>query len=77
MAELTQLLKVDEFAAALGVRPSCIRRWILERRISSVKVGRLVRIPALEIERMINEGLRTYQKRVHSRSRHEMDESNV
>jgi excisionase family DNA binding protein len=54
-----QLLTVNQFAAALGVTPACIRRWLLERRIASVKVGRrLVRIPAEEAQRIIEAGLR-------------------
>lgn len=59
MSDETRLLKVDDFAAALGIKTSCARRWILERRIASVKVGRrLVRIPAGEIDRIILAGLR-------------------
>jgi len=53
-----ELLSVPEFANLLGVKPSCIRRWILERRITVVKLGRLVRVPSSEVERLINAGLR-------------------
>jgi excisionase family DNA binding protein len=56
------LLRVDEFAAALGVTRSCVRRWILERRITSVKVGRLVRIPADEVDRLVKNGLRPFRQ---------------
>jgi excisionase family DNA binding protein len=56
---MDKLLKVDQFAELLGVRPCCIRRWILERRISVVKVGRLVRIPLSEFDRVMVEGIRT------------------
>jgi excisionase family DNA binding protein len=52
------LLSVPQFAAALGVTPACIRRWILERKITTVKLGRLIRIPSLEVERLVNAGLR-------------------
>ena len=53
-----QLLTVPEFAAALNVTQAAVRRWILESRISRVRVGkRLVRIPASEVERIIAEGL--------------------
>jgi excisionase family DNA binding protein len=52
------LMKVPEFAGALTVTSACVRRWILERRVVSVKVGRLVRIPASEVERIIAAGLR-------------------
>lgn len=52
------LLSVPQFADALGVTPACIRRWILERKITTVKLGRLIRVPASEIERLIDGGLR-------------------
>jgi len=52
------LLTVDEFAGQLRVTRACVRRWILQRRVSVVKVGRLVRLPASEIRRIIDEGSR-------------------
>lgn len=55
---LPLFMTVAEAAVALGVTQSCIRRWILERRIATVKIGRLVRIPASEIQRIIETGLR-------------------
>ncbi len=53
-----KLLSGPEFGAALGVTSACIRRWLLERKIAHVKVGRLVRIPASEIDRLVSEGSR-------------------
>jgi excisionase family DNA binding protein len=52
------LLSVPQFADALGVTKACIRRWILERKITTVKLGRLIRVPASEVERLVNSGLR-------------------
>ena len=52
------LLRVDEFAASLGVTPACVRRWLLERKIVSTRIGRLVRIPSSEVQRLVDEGLR-------------------
>lgn len=52
------LLSAREFATALNVSLACARRWILERRVATVKIGRLVRIPASEVDRLINSGLR-------------------
>jgi excisionase family DNA binding protein len=54
----TRLLSVSEFSEALGVTIACSRRWLLERRITFTKIGRLVRIPATEIDRLIAEGMR-------------------
>jgi excisionase family DNA binding protein len=58
MIEQPVLLSVEEFSATLKITVSCTRRWILEHRIATVKLGRLVRIPHTELERLINVGLR-------------------
>jgi excisionase family DNA binding protein len=58
MEKNKSLLRVNEFAAQLDVTPACIRRWLLERKIASTRIGRLVRIPASEIERLVQSGLR-------------------
>ena len=55
-------LQVDEFAEALGITPACVRRWLLERKINSVRVGRLVRIPASEVDRIIESDSRPAKK---------------
>lgn len=52
----SELLTPHEFANALRVSLACVRRWLLLRRIASVRVGRLVRIPADEVRRIINAG---------------------
>jgi excisionase family DNA binding protein len=52
------LLTVGEFADELRVTCACVRKWILERRVAVVKIGRLVRLPASEIHRIIDEGFR-------------------
>jgi excisionase family DNA binding protein len=56
-----ELLTLKEFAEVFELTVSCVRRWIREGRIASVKVGRrLVRIPDGEVERLLIEGLRPY-----------------
>ena len=52
------LLSVPQVAERLNVTRACIRRWILERRVAVVKVGRLIRIPASEIDRLVQSGFR-------------------
>ena len=53
------LLKVHEFAATLNITVACTRRWLLERKITGIKIGKkLIRIPASEAQRIIEEGLR-------------------
>ena len=48
-----QLLTVTEVATRLGLKPTTIRRRILERRIAYVKLGRAVRIPIEAVEALI------------------------
>jgi excisionase family DNA binding protein len=52
------LLSVKEFACTLNITVACVRRWILERKIETIKLGRLIRIPTSEVERLVNSGLR-------------------
>lgn len=52
-----QLLRVCDVAKLLAVKESTIRAWLLARRISRVRVGRRsVRVPASEVQRLIQEG---------------------
>ncbi len=55
---MNKLLDIPQFADLLGVSRACVRRWVLERRVSIVKIGRLVRIPTSEYERIVTEGTR-------------------
>jgi excisionase family DNA binding protein len=56
-AAQTHLLRVEEAAALLAIRPSTVRAWLLTRRIGKVRVGRrAIRIPAGEVARIIAEG---------------------
>lgn len=63
MGNQDSLLTVDEFAGQLRVTRACVRKWILERRVAVVKVGRLVRLPASEIRRIIDDGSRPRAQR--------------
>jgi excisionase family DNA binding protein len=38
------LLSIEETAQYLGLRPATIRRWVFERRLPTVKLGRRVLI---------------------------------
>ena len=51
-----RLFTVDEFARELKITGGCVRRWVLLRRISTVRVGRLVRVPTSELERIVSDG---------------------
>lgn len=53
-----KLLSVFDAEALTGRRANTWRRDIRERRVASVKLGRLVRIPLSEVERLVNIGYR-------------------
>jgi excisionase family DNA binding protein len=56
--KLGELLRIDQFAEMLNIRPSTVRAWLLRRRIAKVRISkRAVRIPATEAERLIQEGI--------------------
>ena len=48
-----QLLTVVQAADRLGLKPATIRRRILERKLTYVKLGRAVRIPVEVIDALI------------------------
>jgi excisionase family DNA binding protein len=51
-----KLLKVPDAAELLALSQKTVWQWIGERRIGVVRLGRAVRIPQSEIDRLINEG---------------------
>jgi excisionase family DNA binding protein len=53
-----ELLRLEEFAFQLRITLACARRWARERKITVVKIGRLVRVPKSEVARVIGEGTR-------------------
>lgn len=52
------LLTVEEAATHLRIKPSTIRRWIFDRSIEVVHIGRAVRIPTRVVEEIIRDGTR-------------------
>lgn len=60
---MSEILTIPEFAARLKITTACVRRWIVEKRVTTIKLGRLVRIPASEAERMIDDGTRPARNR--------------
>lgn len=62
------LLTVEEFADELRVSRACVRKWILERRVAVVKVGRLVRLRSSELRRIVDEGSRPRAQRHHDKA---------
>ncbi len=52
----SELLNIHEAAHRLGLKASTLRAWVLARRIAYCKIGRAVRIPAFEIEKIVERG---------------------
>ncbi len=52
------LLTVGEVAVRTGWKPCTVRKKILRREIGYVKLGRSVRIPESELDRLISNGFR-------------------
>jgi len=56
---MEKLLTVKEAAERLCLQPSTIRKWLLRRELSYVKVGkRSIRITEREVDRLITSGSR-------------------
>lgn len=51
-----QLRTVRQVAEELGLAPVTIRTWMAQRRLRYIRLGRAVRIPAGEIQRLIDAG---------------------
>lgn len=56
------VLTLEQGAVYLNVRPSLLRDMHKQRRISTIKVGDLVRIRLSECERILREGARPATK---------------
>jgi excisionase family DNA binding protein len=48
-----QPLTVDEAAKALGLSRHTVRAWIASRKLAHLRLGRVIRIPAGEVERVL------------------------
>ena len=51
-----KLLNVQEFAAAVGWKPSTVRQKVWRREIEYVKIGRSVRFKSETAEKLIERG---------------------
>jgi excisionase family DNA binding protein len=51
------LLTIEDAARRLGMRPITLRMWASRRKIARCKIGRSVRIPESEVERIISASL--------------------
>jgi len=51
-----KLISPQEFADRLSISRWTVYAWLQEGKIVAIKLGRLVRIPESELERIIKEG---------------------
>ena len=56
MTTTATLLTISQAAERLALKASTLRAWIAQRRIGIVRLGRAIRIPLEEIERLVAEG---------------------
>lgn len=50
-------VSVAKAATDLNLSIHTVRAWIAQRRIAHVRLGRAIRIPVSEIQRLLNSGL--------------------
>ena len=54
---MKELMTIKHFAAALAVSDAAVRKWLYQRRLEPVKLGRAVRLRRRDLDRLVNEGL--------------------
>ena len=59
---MSELLSVDEAAAMLSCSPAAIRKWVYQRRLPVVKVGRLMRLRRRDLEEVVAHGLHEHRR---------------
>lgn len=50
------LRTVEEAAEEMRLSPHTIRAWIASRRLGHVRLGRAIRVPSSEIQRLLERG---------------------
>jgi excisionase family DNA binding protein len=54
---MNHLLTVEEAAEILRCTPAAVRKWLYQRRLLCVKLGRLTRLRREDVEDIITNGL--------------------
>jgi len=52
----SRFVSIKQAATLLGMAEVTLRVWVGSRRLAHVKLGRAVRIPVTEIDRLVDEG---------------------
>jgi len=53
---MNKLLNVEEFAAAIGLKPATVRQQVWRRQVEFVRVGRAIRFKPETAKRIIERG---------------------
>ncbi len=53
---MEKLLNVEEFAAAIGLKPATVRQHVWRRQIEFVRVGRAIRFKPETVKKIIERG---------------------
>jgi len=56
-----QLLTTEQAAQRLAVTEAAVRKWISQRRLPAVRLGRCVRLRLADVELVVTQGLRPRQ----------------
>jgi excisionase family DNA binding protein len=56
-AEIEKLYTTDEVASMLRVHPVTVKRWVLDGRIDSIKIGGCRRVKASTVAKVIDHGI--------------------
>jgi len=54
---MDKLLSAKQAAEILGCTEAAIRKWVYQRRLPTVHIGRLVRFRAHDVEKILEQGL--------------------
>jgi excisionase family DNA binding protein len=60
---MDQLMTAKEAAEMLAVTEAAIRKWVYQRRLPSVRMGRLLRLRRKDVEGLIAQGLPSDNRR--------------
>ena len=60
----SQLVTINDAANLLAVKASTIRKWLYQRRLDRVKLGRAVRLRLDDVERLASMGLSQMDKAI-------------
>jgi len=63
-----QLITVEDAAKLLSCSPAAVRKWLYQKRLRAVKIGRLTRLQLEDVERVSSAGFEAEGTRGATRS---------